>query len=182
MKSDATAARTAEAGLEPDVALATEAGPVGSGWVAACALESLTPERGVAVLIEARDQTTRQVAVFLLHSGEVMAVENRDPRSGANVIARGLIGSRDGRPTVCSPMFKDTFDLATGRCLTDDAAQPSAAEPRASQPSGSLAGEPRGHLSAGRARSVLDLGSHAVRVVGGVVMVSERVSRFSPNG
>jgi nitrite reductase (NADH) small subunit len=36
-------------------------------------------------------------------------------------MARGIVGSRDGRPTVASPLYKQVFDLATGRCL-DDAA------------------------------------------------------------
>lgn len=133
-------------------------------WVAACPLESLTPERGVAVLIESREQGVQQVAVFLMHSGEVMAVTNRDPRSGANVMARGLIGSRDGRPTVCSPMFKDTFDLATGRCITDGAESAGPAQP---------GGAPVSQVVA-TAISPMDLECHAVTVVDGVVLVSTR--------
>lgn len=127
-------------------------------WVAACELASLTPERGAAVLIEAGEQGAAQVAVFLLHSGEVMAVGNRDPRSGANVMARGLIGTRDGTPTVCSPMFKDTFDLATGRCMSEGVGQANPRD-RATPPGRDPV-------------STLDLKCHAVRVVAGVVMVS----------
>jgi nitrite reductase (NADH) small subunit len=61
------------------------------------------------------------VAVFR-HSGtgEVHAVDHHDPFSGANVIARGLVGSRQGVPTVASPMHKQSFDLVTGQCLDDD--------------------------------------------------------------
>lgn len=133
-------------------------------WARACAVESLTPERGVAVLIDDDAQPAKQIAIFLLHSGEVMAVGNRDPRSGANVMARGLIGSRDGRPTVCSPMFKDTFDLATGRCLTDGSAS---AEP--TQPGGARVSQ-----AAGTAISPMDLECHAVAVVAGLVLVNTR--------
>ncbi len=130
------------------------------GWVVACALESLTPERGVAVLIEGNEPATRQIAVFLLHSGEVVAVGNQDPRSGANVMARGLIGSRDGRPTVCSPMFKDTFDLATGRCLTDGANRANPAE-------FGVGPSPPDEAAV----SPMDLQCHVVRVVDGAVLI-----------
>ena len=34
-------------------------------------------------------------------------------------MARGLVGSRQGTPTVASPMHKQSFDLLTGRCLDD---------------------------------------------------------------
>jgi nitrite reductase (NADH) small subunit len=41
------------------------------------------------------------------------------------VLARGIVGSRGDRRTVASPMYKQVFDLATGRCLDDpDAAVP----------------------------------------------------------
>src|SRR3712207_7567967 len=42
---------------------------------------ALVPERGVAVLLA----DGAQVAVFLLHDGELVAVSNRDPFSGACV-------------------------------------------------------------------------------------------------
>ncbi|MFE5715683.1 nitrite reductase (NAD(P)H) small subunit [Streptomyces sp. NPDC056501] len=51
--------------------------------------------------------------------GEVYAVGNRDPFSGADVIADGIMGSRDGVPVVASPMHKQEFDLRTGACLDD---------------------------------------------------------------
>ena len=87
------------------------------GWTAVCTVKQLVPERGVAVLVG--DQ---QVALFLV-TGEtgsfVHAVGHRDPFSGANVIARGLLGSVRDRDTVASPMYKQVFDLVTGECLTD---------------------------------------------------------------
>ena len=48
---------------------------------------------------------------------EVHAVSNLDPYSGANVIARGIVGTRGDAVTVASPMFKQVFDLRTGVCL-----------------------------------------------------------------
>lgn len=89
------------------------------GWIDLCAVDDLDYERGVAALVG-----ERQVAVFRLLDGSVYAVDHRDPFSGAHVIARGIVGSRrvDGRdvPTVASPMYKQVFDLRTGRCLSPD--------------------------------------------------------------
>ncbi|MEV7415735.1 nitrite reductase large subunit NirB [Streptomyces sp. NPDC089919] len=58
-------------------------------------------------------------AVFRDAAGAVYAVGNRDPFSGAEVIADGIMGSRDGVPVVASPMHKQVFDLRTGVCLDD---------------------------------------------------------------
>jgi nitrite reductase (NADH) small subunit len=89
-----------------------------SGWARVCSLEALVPGRGVAALVG-----EEQVALFLLADGSLRAVGHHDPCSGANVIARGLTGSHDGRPTVASPIHKQRFDLVTGRCLDDDRAR-----------------------------------------------------------
>ncbi|MCL8252125.1 nitrite reductase small subunit NirD [Aeromicrobium fastidiosum] len=86
-----------------------------TGWTRICRLDALVPDRGAAALVDGH-----QVAVFRLGgSGDVHAVDHHDPFSGANVMARGLVGSRGGVPTVASPMHKQTFDLATGQCLDD---------------------------------------------------------------
>lgn len=85
-------------------------------WTDVCPLRALTPERGVAALVEGA-----QVAVFLLHSGEVLAVGNLDPFSSSMVLSRGLVGSVAGTVTVASPIYKQRFDLRTGRCLDDPA-------------------------------------------------------------
>ena len=88
------------------------------GWAAVCRLADLTPERGVAALVDGH-----QVAIFLLHDGTLHAVDHRDPYTGSNVIARGIVGTRvvDGAeaPTVASPLHKQVFDLRTGVCLDD---------------------------------------------------------------
>jgi len=82
-------------------------------WVPVCAVAALVPERGVAALLP----EGIQVAVFLLHGGELLAVSNLDPFSGAHVLSRGIVGDCGGEPTVASPMYKQRFSLRTGRCL-----------------------------------------------------------------
>lgn len=85
-------------------------------WAAACRVEALLPERGVAALFG-----DTQVAVFRTHSGEVYAIGNIDPFSGAAVLSRGIVGDRAGEPTVASPVYKQVFSLVDGRCLDDPA-------------------------------------------------------------
>lgn len=83
-------------------------------WVRVCGYDNLVPERGVAALVD--DQ---QVAVFRTFDGAIYAVGNADPFSGAYVMSRGIVGTVGTTPTVASPMFKDAFDLRTGRSLAD---------------------------------------------------------------
>ena len=90
---------------------------VPTGWVRLCAVADLEVERGRAALLG-----DTQLALFLLHGGEgkegrVHAVSNLDPYSGAHVISRGIVGTRQDAPTVASPMYKQVFDLRTGSCL-----------------------------------------------------------------
>jgi nitrite reductase (NADH) small subunit len=85
-----------------------------AGWVTVCRVEDLDVERGTAALVG-----SRQVALFRLPDGAVRAVDHRDPFSGANVMARGIVGTRGDVTTLTSPMHKQVFDLATGRCLDD---------------------------------------------------------------
>jgi len=79
-----------------------------------CRYDVLLPERGVAALVG-----HVQIALFRTHDGSVFALGNQDPFSGANVMSRGIVGSRGDVPTVASPMFKQVFDLRTGVCLDD---------------------------------------------------------------
>ncbi len=89
------------------------------GWVRVCALDALEVERGRAALLGGT-----QIALFLLHSGRVHAVSNFDPYSRANVISRGIVGTRHDAPTVASPMYKQVFDLRTGACLDTQGKDP----------------------------------------------------------
>ncbi len=87
-------------------------------WVAVCAIDDLEVERGRAALL---GQT--QLALFLLGDGSVHAVSNLDPYSGANVISRGIVGTRGDAPTIASPMYKQVFDLRSGDCLDTQGAE-----------------------------------------------------------
>jgi NAD(P)H-dependent nitrite reductase small subunit len=61
-----------------------------------------------------------QLAIFQLH-GAWYATQNACPHSHAMVLARGIVGDEHGTPKVACPLHKRTFDLASGRCLSDDA-------------------------------------------------------------
>ncbi|RCV54847.1 nitrite reductase small subunit NirD [Marinitenerispora sediminis] len=84
-------------------------------WIPACPSNRLAAERGVAVLLP----DGRQAALFRTFYGELYAVDNIDPFSGAAVLSRGIVGDRAGEPTVASPMLKQVFALRTGACLDD---------------------------------------------------------------
>ncbi len=79
--------------------------------VRVCRLDDLLPERGAGALVG-----EHRIAVFRLADDRLLAVQQRDPYSGANVLSRGIVGDVGGAPTVTSPMFKQVWDLATGAC------------------------------------------------------------------
>lgn len=83
-------------------------------WTPVCPLSDLLPERGACALVAGE-----QVAVFRTHDGSLYAIGNRDPFSGAYVLSRGIVGTRNGEPTVASPMHKQVFSLTSGVCLDD---------------------------------------------------------------
>ena len=84
-------------------------------WTDICAFEDLVENSGICALLNGQ-----QVAVFLLElQGEpqIFAVGNYDPIGGANVLSRGMVGSIGEQIVVASPLYKQHFDLMTGRCL-----------------------------------------------------------------
>ncbi|HET9690841.1 MAG TPA: nitrite reductase small subunit NirD, partial [Acidimicrobiales bacterium] len=93
----------------------------GRRWVRVCSLAELEPGRGVAAMVGGR-----QVALFRLPgpattaAARLRAVDNLDPVTNTNVLARGLVGSTGEVDYVASPMLKHRFDLASGRCLDGD--------------------------------------------------------------
>ncbi|MEO3868930.1 nitrite reductase small subunit NirD [Nonomuraea sp. B12E4] len=85
-------------------------------WTQVCDYTVMLPERGVCALVDGE-----QVALFRTHDGEVYAVGNRDPFSGAYVLSRGIVGTRKDEPTVASPLHKQVFSLVSGVCLDEEA-------------------------------------------------------------
>ncbi len=85
-------------------------------WISVCATSDIPREHGVAALLRCG-----QIAVFRTYDDQFYALDNRDPWTGANVLSRGIVGSRAGRPTVASPLHKQVFELSTGSCLDDPA-------------------------------------------------------------
>ncbi|WP_284974442.1 nitrite reductase small subunit NirD [Arthrobacter sp. efr-133-TYG-104] len=82
-------------------------------WHRVCPLDELELAWGEAALVAGR-----QVALFRTADGTVSAVAQQDPATLANVMARGIVGSRGSRPTIASPLHKEVYDLHTGECLT----------------------------------------------------------------
>ncbi|NUP75681.1 MAG: nitrite reductase small subunit NirD [Sinomonas sp.] len=98
-------------------ALEASAATVLPTWHSVCNLSDLEPNWGEAALVAGR-----QVALFRLPSGEVFAVDQRDPATEAHVMARGIVGSRGDRPTIASPLHKQVYDLLTGERLDGEGA------------------------------------------------------------
>ena len=89
--------------------------PPRTRWVTVCPAGQLIPDRGAAARVG-----DELVAVFVLADGSTYAIDEQDPFTGAQVMSRGIVGDADGTPTVASPIYKQRFDLRTGRCLEDD--------------------------------------------------------------
>ena len=84
-------------------------------WVSVCEYDDLEPEIGVAALVKGK-----QVALFKLPDGTLRAVGNRDPFSGTQSVARGVVGvEADGIAFVVTLHARQRFDLDTGLCLSD---------------------------------------------------------------
>ncbi|MEN4917841.1 nitrite reductase small subunit NirD [Achromobacter spanius] len=84
-------------------------------WRHACHRQDLVANSGVVALVDGA-----QVALFYLpeDAGQSLyAVSNRDPKSGANVIGRGIVGHLNGDLVVASPLYKQHFRLADGSCV-----------------------------------------------------------------
>ena len=77
-----------------------------------CSVDEILPNTGVAARVDGR-----HVAVFRVGMNSFHAIDNIDPRSGASVLSRGLVGNLGERTVVASPLYKNHFDLNTGECL-----------------------------------------------------------------
>jgi nitrite reductase (NADH) small subunit len=87
----------------------------GVTWYAVCDLEDIVPDTGVCALLGGQ-----QIAIVRVGAGDdVFAIGNFDPFSKAFVLSRGIVGDKSGVAKIASPIFKQSFDLRTGRCLDD---------------------------------------------------------------
>lgn len=103
--------QTAVRAFAPPVPPETTAAP----WRPACARRDLVANSGVVALVDGC-----QVALFYLPQAEgrtLYAIDNRDPKSGANVIGRGIVGHLGGELVVASPLYKQHFRLRDGACV-----------------------------------------------------------------
>ena len=86
-----------------------------NGWREVCGQRDLVAESGVVALLDGR-----QIALFYLPrraEQPLFAVDNRDPKSSANVIGRGIVGQLGGELVIASPLYKQHFRLADGSCV-----------------------------------------------------------------
>ncbi|RJN32214.1 nitrite reductase small subunit NirD [Nesterenkonia natronophila] len=83
-------------------------------WREICPLDELEPLWGEAALLHGA-----QIALVRLPDDRVLAVDHWDPRAQANVMARGIVGSAEGRTTLASPIYKQVYDLETGECVSE---------------------------------------------------------------
>ncbi|MFN3617969.1 MAG: nitrite reductase small subunit NirD [Aquabacterium sp.] len=87
-----------------------------SPWTLVCPVADIVPNTGVCALVDGHP-----VAVFRVITTEgreaFYAIDNIDPKNGANVLSRGLVGNLGEHIVVASPLYKHHIVLATGVCL-----------------------------------------------------------------
>jgi len=87
----------------------------GNDWREVCGERDLVAESGVVALLDGR-----QIALFYLPQQAdrpLYALDNRDPKSSANVIGRGIVGQLGGELVIASPLYKQHFRLEDGSCV-----------------------------------------------------------------
>jgi len=90
-----------------------------------CTTADLVKNSGICALVELQGKE-QQVALFYLPDTEqqLFALGNWDPLGQANVMSRGMVGNIGEELVVASPLYKQHFSLATGKCLEEDASLP----------------------------------------------------------
>ncbi len=83
-----------------------------TSWTDVCPADDILPDTGVCALVQGR-----HVAVFRVGADRFFAIDNVDPKSGASVLSRGLVGSLGDRIVVASPLYKQHIDLQSGECI-----------------------------------------------------------------
>ena len=87
-----------------------------STWETICKISDINTNTGVCALLAGE-----QVAIFKVgQSADLFAISNFDPFGEANVLSRGLVGDLSGEIVVASPLYKQHFALASGKCLEDE--------------------------------------------------------------
>ena len=81
-------------------------------WTPVCKPDDILPNTGVCALVQGQ-----HIALFRVGADRFFAIDNVDPKSGASVLSRGLVGNLGERIVVASPLYKNHFDLQTGECL-----------------------------------------------------------------
>lgn len=85
-------------------------------WLTICDINDIVPGTGVCALVN-----QEQVAIFRPSQEQsVLAISNQDPFARSNVLSRGLICEHQNELWVASPLKKQHFNLASGRCLEDE--------------------------------------------------------------
>lgn len=93
--------------------MTTQALHTGTHWQPLCQRRDLVANSGIVAR-----QGKHQIALFYLpDEQQLYALDNRDPKSGANVIGRGIIGHLGGVPVIASPLYKQHFRLTDGSCM-----------------------------------------------------------------
>ncbi len=147
-----------------------------SSWKFVCELDDIIPGAGVAAFIDGR-----QIAIFRVHES-VYAIDNYDPHSGANVLARGIIGDLQGELVVASPVYKHHFSLVTGRCLEDPDRSVRAYPVRVTDGRVWLRSEPVRPAARTRKLVVIGNGMAAMRVVEELLEVAPNAYRITVFG
>ncbi|HDZ56231.1 MAG TPA: nitrite reductase small subunit NirD [Pseudomonas xinjiangensis] len=87
-----------------------------NAWSRLCSRQDLVANSGVVAWLDGA-----QVALFHLphtpDGEQLFAVENRDPKSGANVVGRGIVGQLKGDLVIASPLYKQHYRLKDGSCV-----------------------------------------------------------------
>ncbi|WP_440875639.1 nitrite reductase small subunit NirD [Thalassotalea sp. PLHSN55] len=92
-----------------------------SNWADICSIDEILPNMGRCALVDGE-----QVAIFRVKAigqdidDQFYAVNNYCPFSDANIISRGIVGSLSDQIVVASPLYKQHFDLVSGKCLEDE--------------------------------------------------------------
>jgi nitrite reductase (NADH) small subunit len=89
-----------------------------AAWAPVCRSADLEPGRGATALVHGQ-----AVALFRVADDEIYVLGNHDPFSRSGMLARGIVGRRDGVPFVGSPQHGHCFYLRTGQCVDDPSVQ-----------------------------------------------------------